>query len=117
VLTALTLKRGDTWRTTFAFSANGVPTDLSGASARLQVRDRRTKVGLCDATVDNGYVTLSGASGVVTVTVPDDVTATFPVGVHAFDLEMTWADGSVQSTETQYLSVVEDQTYGPVSGV
>lgn len=104
-----TLKRGDTWSQSFAWkqgSASGAPVDLTGCTARLQVRTRADALVL-DATA---YLTLDGTAGTVAVSVPASATELFPVAKLQFDIELTFPDGTVQSTETMALKILEDVT-------
>lgn len=107
----LTLKRGDTWRAVFTWTQGDDPVDLTGCTARLMVRARRADELLLDLTSPDGGLTLTPLTGVVTVLATAAQTATLPVGTHVFDLELTYPDGSVQSTETAFLTVLEDVTH------
>lgn len=108
----LRLKRGDTWSTTWTWAqSTGDPVDLTGCTARLQVRDRRTKELLASASTTTGELTITPATGVVSCTIDPDVTKDFPIKTCAVDLELTYSDGTVQSTDTVYLVVVEDVTH------
>lgn len=104
-----TLKRGDTWAQTFAWkqgSETGDPVDLNGCTARMQVRDK-TDALILDA---SAYLTVDGPAGTVALVVPASETGAFPVAKLAFDIELTFPGGAVQSTETMSLRVVEDVT-------
>lgn len=103
------LKRGDTWRQVFTWrqgSETGPAVDLTGCSARLHLRGRGRALVL-DCTP---YLTLDAGGGSVTVTAPHEATAVLPVDTLSFDVELTFQDGSRQSTETMYLIVDEDET-------
>ena len=104
-----TLKRGDTWSQTFTWkqgSETGDPLDLTGCNARCHLRDRSDAL----IAVVDGYLTVDGAVGTVAVNVPAFETTEFPVGKLLFDIELTFPDGTVQSTETMALKVLEDVT-------
>lgn len=103
------LKRGDTWVQTFSWkqgNETGIPVDLSGCTARLHIRDKQRRL-LIDA---SPFLTIQGTEGVVTVEVPASLTRALPIGPCFFDIEITFADGTVRSTETMSLSVAEDIT-------
>lgn len=107
MITSFTLKRGDTWSQTFLFrQPSGEPVDLTGATARLHLRDTRDAL-LVDATA---YLTLDGPAGALALTVPAQVTQTFPIGKHVFDVELTYPDGTTKSTQTAQLNVIKDVT-------
>jgi len=102
-------KRGDTWRQVFYWkqgSESGPPVDLSGCTARLHVKDK-TKAIIVDATA---HLTLDPINGGLSIDVPASVTELFPLEALNFDIELTFPDGSVQSTETMRLQIVEDIT-------
>lgn len=104
-----TLKRGDTWSQTFSWrqgSETGDPVDLTDCTARMQLRDK-TDALILDCTP---YLTVDGLTGTVEIVVPADETEVFPVAKLSFDIEMTFPDGTVQSTETMALKVLEDVT-------
>jgi hypothetical protein len=104
-----TLKRGDTWNQSFTWrqgSETGDPVDLTGCTARMQVRDR-SDVLILDCTP---YLALDELAGTVSVLVPASETELFPVAKNQFDIELTFPDGTVQSTETMILRVIEDVT-------
>lgn len=108
-MATFTVKRGDTWRQTFTWrqgSETGDPVDLTGCTARLQVRDRTGDL-ILDATDD---LTINGATGTISVDVL--IPSTVLPGKYIFDVEVTYTDGFVQSTETQTLKIEGDITYG-----
>lgn len=109
--TTLTLKRGDTWSAVFTYSDDAGPVSLAGCSARLQVRVKTTSELVLEATSDGGELVIDAAAGTVTLTATPAMTEDLPIGTHPFDLEMTWSDGRVQSTETLFLTVLKDVTY------
>lgn len=108
-MVTFTLKRGDTWNQVFLWkqgSETGDPVDLTGCTARCQIRNRAGTL-LLDCTP---YLTVDGANGAVSVLVPASETAGLPIGKLFFDIELTFPDGTVQSTETVMLRVLEDVT-------
>jgi hypothetical protein len=106
----LTVKRGDTWIVQFAWTQpDGAPVDLTDATARLQVRDK-TNVVRIDADTVSGTLTV-GTNGRVDMLIPAAIMETMDPGSYKFDLQITYANGTVQSTETLSLKVIEDMTY------
>lgn len=95
---------GDTWvRAWVLRTAAGVPLDLTGATARLQVRDESGALVLA-ANPDNGWLILTPAAGRIDLVAPLAV----PAGRYRFGLEVTFADGRVRTVEQSPLVVVED---------
>jgi hypothetical protein len=107
----LTFKRGDTWKLSFAYKDDiGTPIYLTDCSARLQVRDKRTKSVLLEGTMATGEVVITAVTGAVDITFLPAVTELVTLGTHETDLEMTYSDGTVESTETMNIKVIEDIT-------
>ena len=105
------LIRGDTWiRTWVLKDSSGVPVDLSGASARLMVRDSNTGAVKIAASTDNGLLTIISTEGRIALIVPYTQTETLTPGKYKFDLEVTYANNIRRTIEQSILRVVEDVT-------
>jgi hypothetical protein len=103
------LKRGDTWRLVFTYTdAAGAPVDLSGASAHMQLRTAADGTVLLDW--DTAGTELVIATNTVTLTVDPTDTADLTVGTYVSDLEITYPDGTVDSTDTFKIEVEADIT-------
>ena len=73
-----------TWKST-----SGTPIDLSGMTARMQVRKTKSDPDLIASfTTANGRITLGGVAGTVTVIMSAADTAVLTPGVYAYDLEI-----------------------------
>ena len=100
------VKRGDTWSLTFTYAdEDGAPIDLTDCFCQLQLQDKKTKGLLLDVTDD---LSISPLTGEVSFSV--QIPTTMPIGTHQLDLEMTYADGTIESTDTMTLQIVEDVT-------
>lgn len=75
----------------------------------MQVRDR---AGTLVATSSSAasQITIVGTTGTVNVAFPAATTALVPAGVYLTDLQITFADNTVQSTSTISLYVEEGIT-------
>ena len=103
------LHRGDTWRRTWLLrQPSGEPVDLTGASARLHVRDAYGVLVLA-ASIADGRITITPAQGRVEMAVPYAATAIAP-GSYRYDMELTHADGTRQTVEQATLVVLEDMS-------
>jgi hypothetical protein len=102
------LKRGDTWTLVFVVcqTPGGAPVDLTGCAAALQVRHPRTDALI--ATADS--LAITPQTGTVTAVFLPATTAAVPVGTYLTDLEITFADGEVRSSQTLTLAVLADYT-------
>jgi hypothetical protein len=106
---AVKLYRGDTWTRAWELKdAAGNPINLTGASARLQVRDATGAVVISASTTD-GRITITPASGRIDMLVPYSATGLAP-GSYRFDLEVTHASGLRRTYEQDTLVVLEDMT-------
>lgn len=104
----VTLVRGDTWLRTWDLQDDaGAPIDLTGASARVQVRDWTDALVLSASTAD-GRLTVSPAIGRVQMAAPAVATAALAPGRYAFDFEVTYPDGTRTTYESATLVVQED---------
>lgn len=106
-----TVKQGDTWTFVFTFKNKITPIDLSGCSARMQIRAKRTKQLYAESTTTDDSITIDGALGKITVTFSAEKTTQVPVGTHLSDVEVTFpGTGHVMSSQTVQIVVEEDIT-------
>ncbi len=86
-------------------TAHNVPKDLTGCTARMQVRTGYARDVLIDATSENGDIVL-GTGGAVKILLSDTLTDSAPLTVDAagkqrflkravYDLEVQWPTGRV----------------------
>jgi hypothetical protein len=105
-------KRGDTWRYTLTLRDDGEPVDLTGSSLRMHLRDKRSRVKILAVAGD--MLTLGEVEGVparYTAVVDPEVTQLIDPGVYATDVEYTFVDGSVLTSQTFQVRVIQDETY------
>jgi hypothetical protein len=109
----ITVKRGDTLTMRFFWrdARTKAPLDVSGCAARLQVRGRdRARTLLAHASIEDGRLVHGPDPGELGLTLSAEVMRGIPPGEHLFDLELTWPDGRVQSSQDILLDLLEDQT-------
>jgi len=112
----LRVKRGDTLSRVFTWQdANGVAIDLSGCLARLQVRDRDDTVVVSVTSATSALeieptIGETDTTGKVYLTIDASTMALLDPGTYAADLELTFPDGTVRSTDTIHLIVQRDIT-------
>ena len=103
--------RGDTWVRVWTIAVDGVALNLTGASANLHVRSRATDdlvvLEANTASPTGGLTITEPTAGIVGLKIS---TASLPVGRYIFDLEVTLADGTIQTYEQNYLIVRQDVT-------
>jgi hypothetical protein len=105
--------KGDTMEAvTFTITVNAVALNLTGASARMDVRESLKGKQLVRYT--------SAVSGGLTIVAPatdgklrfDEAIIDLPVGTHNYDIEITLADASVKTYISGTWTIVQDITYG-----
>lgn len=107
---AVKLYRGDTWTRAWEIKdASGNPVDLSGATARLHVRDGQGNLVMSASTSD-GRLTIQPTAGRIDLLVPKEATVIAP-GNYRFDIEVTYPSGRRTTYEQAVLVVLEDVTH------
>lgn len=92
----LRIQQGATFRRRVTVAAaSGDPVDLTGFTARMQVReDYPAETVMLEASTDDGRITVDGPAGVLWITVPPTATAALPrYGFGVYDLELVSPDG------------------------
>lgn len=108
-MAAVKIYRGDTWQRAWIIEGpNGQPVDLTGATARLHVRDAQGGKAMEASTAD-GRLSIQPLQGRIDLVMPAAATGVTP-GTYRFDLEVTFADGRRYTYEQAALVVVEDMT-------
>lgn len=85
--------QGSTFKRTLTYTLDNTPIDLSGYSARLQVREAyySTEPILSLATGSGlavGGLSISGSAGVINIYIDNTTTSNLPTGNHVYDLEI-----------------------------
>ncbi|MEN6584712.1 MAG: hypothetical protein ABFE02_01495 [Sulfuricella sp.] len=86
-----TIYQGATFRKRLRWGvkATGVPIDLTGCTARMQVRaETSAPIVLLELTTENGGITLGGTAGIIDFYVGATTTAAFTWERGVFDLEI-----------------------------
>lgn len=75
----------------------GVPVDLTGCTARMQVRAKQDAPDvLVELTTENGGIVLGGAAGTIALRIEAAATAAYEWRSGVYDLEIIFADGTVR---------------------
>lgn len=102
--------RGDSWIRAWVLKySDGSIIDLTGASARLHLRNALGEIS-ASASTDTGEMTLTPESGRVDMIMPA-ADMELPLETYNFDLEITFASGIVKTYEQGTVTVAQDQTY------
>ena len=93
---AITIEEGATFVLTFTVKAGGVAVNLTGYTAQMQVRSTvESSAVIVEASSANNRVDIQGGTGVVTVTIPANVTSTLDFTDGVYDLKATAPGGAV----------------------
>jgi hypothetical protein len=91
-----TIQQGATWTLSFEWLDDaGVPIDLTGCTARMQLRAVVGSAVLLELSTTNGRLTLTGALGVIRLQVDAATTATLDRESGVYDLRITYPTGQV----------------------
>ena len=113
IVTLPSVKRGDTWGFVFMWSNSSTPLDLSSCSARMQIRNKRTKQLVAEVSTEDENIAIEGPEGKTTVEFPASITETIPPGTYLSDVQITFPlPQRVLSSQTIQIIVEEDITYG-----
>jgi hypothetical protein len=90
----MVIEQGTTFNPVFTYrDENQSLIDLSGYTARMQIRLKRTSPSFIEElTTGNGKITLGGAAGTITLLLTDTETAAYTFTSAVYDLELI--DGS-----------------------
>lgn len=92
------LEQGETFDEAITWKDSaGTPINLTGYSARMQVRkDVTASSQVIECTTVNGRIVLGGALGTITFNIASADTASIQRGMYVYDLELISGSGSVK---------------------
>jgi hypothetical protein len=93
----ITIEKGATYRLPLIWQdSNSVPVDLTGYTARMQVRKTfASEEKLLDLTTENGAIVLGGALGTITITASATATSNIDAKTGVYDVELQSSSGIV----------------------
>lgn len=105
------LRRGDTFRRELTWKdANGRVVDLSGASARMQIKRSPDDAAAIHAMTAGSGITLGATAPNVVLHIPASVTAGFSFESAVYDLEIHHANGDVETILAGVIHLIPDVT-------
>ncbi|MBN8248335.1 MAG: hypothetical protein J0L84_12950 [Verrucomicrobia bacterium] len=106
------MKRGDTLQFDALWSQeNGDPVDLTGYTAKMQVRPQTADgAPILDLSTGGNGITLGGAAGTIAVTASAATTRTLTPGEYVYDLELTSPTGVVTTIVAGQFTLFMDVT-------
>lgn len=93
------IDKGSTLDETFTWKAGtpAVPVDLTGCTARMQVRSEiDSPIVLLELTTENGGIELGGTAGTIRRRMTASATAALTWDSGVYDMEIVFANGTVQ---------------------
>lgn len=108
----LKIYQGATFSRTVAITDGaGDPVDLTGATARMQVRQSIDDDSvLLELTTENGRISHDGVGGVLTLVVDDEDTALLSFSNAVYDLEVEYVNGQVDRVLYGEVVLLEEVT-------
>jgi hypothetical protein len=92
----LVCPRGSTFQRTLTFRIGRNAVDITGWTARMQVRERYdAESTLININTENDGIVLGDASGTISLYISSVTTAGVPAGTHVYDLELINTTGEV----------------------
>jgi hypothetical protein len=85
--------QGSTFRRTLTYKIETTPVNLTGYSARLQVRETHDSTDYIVFLTNGSGITLGGSAGTIDIVIPDSTTTNFITGDHVYDLEVESSSG------------------------
>jgi len=90
------IKKGSTYIHTFTYvNSAGVAIDLTGYTARMQIRETIENVATVYSGVSGGDITMGGVAGTVTLSIPAATTAAWVFASGVYDIEIESPAGIV----------------------
>jgi len=88
-----TCPQGSTFRRTLTYKIDDTPVNLTGYSARLQVRETHDSTDYIVFLENGNGITLGASAGTIDILIPDTTTQNFITGDHVYDLEVESSGG------------------------
>ena len=88
--------QGSTFNQQLTYTIEEVPVDLTGYSARMQVREKHTSTrAVFDLTTENGGLTTGGAAGTIIIFISSTDTSEASAKDYVYDIELESSGGDV----------------------
>lgn len=85
----LTIEQGSTFQMQFRWKVDGAIMNLTGATAKMQLRRSYSTPVVFELSTTNSRILLGGALGTVALELSPEETAQIPAGNFVYDLEIT----------------------------
>ena len=107
VPTKLVCKQGSTFTRTITWSQDGIPVNVTGYTAAMQVRSSYTSPTAVVSLTNGDGISLGGTAGTIEITISAVDTAGIPAGNYVYDLELTSGGTVTRLLEGQFIVTPE----------
>jgi hypothetical protein len=87
--------QGTTFQRTLTYTLDEAPINLSGYSARLQVRQAHYSTDPLVSLVSGSGISISGSAGIIDIEISSSDTSDMVAGTHVYDLEIESPSGVI----------------------
>jgi hypothetical protein len=84
----ITIPQGTTWSLDLVYKRGSAPVNLTGASARMQLRTSYDAPTAAISLTHTSGITLGGTAGTIKVSLTEAQTQALPAGRYVYDLEL-----------------------------
>jgi len=96
----ITIEQGATYSDTFRYALeSGTPINLTGYTAKMQIRESYCSSPIATLTTENGKISITGATGTITVTLSKSETSLINITEGVYDLVLTTGTTSYRFIE------------------
>jgi hypothetical protein len=108
----ITLEQGATFDHTLTWTAGGTPVDLTGYTARMQIREEFDSADPVVSLTSSpaAGLTLGGTAGTIRIVITDEQTAALTIEAGVVDLEVQAPSGSVRKVLRGKVAVIKEVT-------
>ena len=102
-----TCPQGSTFTRTMTYKIAGIPVDLTGYSARMQIRPFHYSEDILVNLTNGSGITLGASAGTITVLIDPSSTVNIPAGDYVYDLELVTGSNVYRLVEGKFIVTPE----------
>lgn len=92
----ITIEQGATWQRNIVWKdSTGTPIDITGYSARMQIRTRKSSTSTLLSIDQDDYISVGTTDGLLEISIPASVTAALDFRGAVYDIEIESPSGTV----------------------
>lgn len=99
--------QGSTFSKQITYSTNETPINLTGYTARMQVREKYTSTNAIVSLTSGNGITLGGSAGTITINISAATTTTLVAKEYVYDLELVSGSTVTRILEGRFLVTPE----------